>query len=172
MIGAVLLDRDGTINVGKDKGYVYKVEDFKFLPGAIRAMKSLYDNDRHLFVVTNQSGIALKYYAIEDMQKVHSHMCAELKGYGVHIKEIVYCPHHPSVKSCACRKPGTGMLEYLIKKFDIDVSRSYMIGDKERDVEAGKTVGLITIILAGDSKFADYSCKDLLDASKMILGVR
>lgn len=172
MIRAVLLDRDGTINVGKDKGYIYKVEDFKFFPGAVRALKDLYDNDRHLFVVTNQSGIALKYYTVEDMQKVHDHMCVELKMYGVHIKGIVYCPHHPSVKRCACRKPGTGMLESLIKKFDIDVSNSYMIGDKESDVKAGKRVGLTTIILAGESKFADYSCRDLLDASRKILGVK
>ncbi len=106
------------------------------------------------------------------MQKVHDYMCAELKMYGVYIKEIAYCPHHPSVGRCACRKPGTGMLDYLIKKFDIDVRSSYMIGDKECDVEAGKRVGLATIILAGESKFADYSCNDFLEASKIILGVK
>ncbi len=170
MTRAVLLDRDGTINV--DKGYVHKVEDFEFIPGAVKALKSLYDNDRYLFVVTNQSGIALKYYTVEDMQEVHDHMCAELGRWGVHIEEIVFCPHHPSVKRCACRKPGTGMLDSLISKFNIDVKKSYMIGDKEGDVKAGKNAGLITILLGGESKFADYSCKDLLDASTVIMGLK
>ncbi|MFH1332874.1 MAG: HAD family hydrolase [archaeon] len=167
---SVFLDRDGTINV--DRGYVCKVKDFKFLPGAVRALKGLYDNDFDLFVVTNQSGIDRGFYTLEDMHIVHKHMREELSMCCIELKDIVYCPHNPSGKKCNCRKPKTGMLDFLIEKYDIDVLRSYLVGDKDGDVEAGKKVGVTTIRIGGPSSFADYHCSSLLEASEIILGGR
>lgn len=170
MIKAILLDRDGTINV--DKGYVHKIRDFEFLPGAIRALRSLYKGGFNLFVATNQSGIALGYYTLMDLLEVNMYMYDELAKNSIYIDSIVYCPHHPSVSKCDCRKPATGMLESLISKFGIDVRQSYMVGDKASDVEAGKKVGLTTIRIGSDQDFADYCCSSLLEASQIILGVK
>lgn len=171
MIKAVFLDRDGTINV--DKTYVHRVEDFEFIPGAIDAMKDLYRAGFELFVVTNQSGIALGYYKEEDVWKVHEYMFNELFRNGVCLSGIKYCPHHSSVSPCNCRKPAPGMLESLISGFDVDVSRSYMIGDKMTDIEAGNKVNLTTVLLNNRVPFIDrsagYCCRDLSEASKFIL---
>jgi len=169
MIKAVLLDRDGTINV--DKGFVYRSEDFEFLPRAVDAMKSLYDNGYRLFVVTNQSGIGRGLYTEQDVYGLHVYMLSQLRSYGVIIDGIFYCPHDPSA-GCGCRKPAAGLLEKAILDFDIDVSRSYMVGDNEKDVEAGRKVGLRTAIVGRHSVLADYSCADLYEASQIILGVK
>lgn len=169
MIKAVLLDRDGTINV--DKGFVYRPEDFEFLPKAVDAMKSLYDNGYRLFVVTNQSGIGRGFYTEQDMLDLHSYMLNQLKSGGVVVDAIFYCPHDPAA-GCGCRKPAAGLLEKAILGFDIDIDGSYMVGDNEKDVEAGRKVGLKTMIVGKRSSIADYSCADLYEASQIILGVK
>ncbi len=170
MIKAVLLDRDGTINV--DKGYVHNIESFEFLPGAIEGMKQLYKNGFKLFVVTNQSGLAIKCYTLEDMVKVHHYMLDVLHKEGIEIEKIYYCPHHPSVIDCGCRKPKPGMLEDAIARFGIDVGKSYMVGDKLTDIEAGKAVGLKTMLVGKANCVADYCCNSLMDAADIILGVK
>lgn len=170
MIKAVLLDRDGTINI--DKGYVYKLQDFEFLPGAIDALKRIYKNDFRLFVVTNQSGLALNYYTFEDMEEVHRYLLGSLHKEGVEIEKIYICPHHPKVSICNCRKPEPGMLERAISEFNIDVTKSYMIGDKNTDIEAGRKVHLKTILLGKQNSLADCCCCSLLEAADIILGVK
>src|SRR3989339_1735409 len=165
---AILLDRDGTINV--DKKYVCRVEDFEFMPGGVDAMKRLYDAEYTLCVVTNQSGIGRGVYTLKDMRSVHDYMFDELKKAGEDIRGLFYCPHSPE-ENCKCRKPEAGLLELAIRNFDIDVDASYMIGDNLKDVEAGKRVGLNTIRVGDyDYSFADFCCKDLAEAVDMILG--
>lgn len=167
MIKAVLLDMDGTIIA--EKSYVHKIEDFEFLPGVTRALGDLFNRGFNLFVVTNKSGIALGLYSVQDVHNLSNYMVSELRKEGVVIEEVYYCPHHPFVSACSCRKPKPGMLELAIRENSIDVRKSYMVGDRETDVEAGKSVGLRTVILGNPSNLADICCSDMLEASKRIL---
>ncbi len=134
---AVFLDRDGTIN--KDKGYVYQIEEFEILPGVIEGLRLLQDAGYLLIVVTNQSGIARGYYTEQDFRILTEWMIERFKTMGIQIAEVYYCPHLPNApipmyrKICRCRKPGTALYERAVKKFHIDLSKSYAIGDKIRD---------------------------------------
>ncbi|MBN1075620.1 HAD family hydrolase [Clostridium botulinum] len=143
---AVFLDRDGTINI--EKNYLYKIEAFEFIEGVPEAIKMLNDAGYLVIVVTNQAGIARGYYTEEDMYRLHEHINDELKKYDAHIDEFYFCPHHPECGigkyklDCNCRKPKSGMLEEAIKKYNIDKNRSYIIGDKDWDVESGENIGI------------------------------
>lgn len=121
---AILLDRDGTINVEKD--YLHKIEDFEFEKNVIEALKIFSDLGYTMAVVTNQSGIARGYYTEDDLQKLNEYIKRELEKHGIVIEKFYYCPHHPEKgigkykTVCMCRKPNTGMLEAAIEEFDID----------------------------------------------------
>lgn len=134
---AVFLDRDGTINV--EKSYLYKIEDFEFLPGVLDGMKLLQGNGYLLIIATNQSGIARGYYTEEDFKRLNTWMLDELKQHGIFVEKVFYCPHHPDAfveaykTDCNCRKPKLGMFEDAIEEFWIDLGKSYAIGDKIRD---------------------------------------
>lgn len=144
--GAIFLDRDGTINV--ERNYLSRCEDFSFLPGVPLALKRLQDAGYLLVVVTNQSGVARGYYDMADVEKLHAHMCQQLLDYGVILAGIYVCPHHPdglkdspfSVE-CICRKGQPGMLFDASRDLNIDLSSSYMIGDKNSDLESGYRAG-------------------------------
>ena len=134
---AVFLDRDGTINV--EKHYLYKIEEFEFLPGALEAMQKLQDSGYLLIIITNQSGIARGYYTEEDYFRLNRWMEKQLEEKGIRISLSLFCPHHPSAKiekykvDCNCRKPKTGMFLEAIAKLNIDLAESYAVGDKIRD---------------------------------------
>ena len=134
---AVFLDRDGTINV--EKNYLYKIEDFEFLPGVIDGLKLLQEAGFLLIIITNQSGIARGYYNEEDFDRLNHWMLEQLKNAGVIISRVYYCPHLPDApvemyrKDCDCRKPKLGMFDQAIRDYNIDISLSYAIGDKLRD---------------------------------------
>lgn len=134
---AIFLDRDGTINV--EKNYLYKIEDFEFLPGVIEALNKLQDAGFLLIIITNQSGIGRGYYTENDFKKLNDWMVLTLKERGVTINAVYFCPHLPDAKilkyrtDCECRKPKLGMYLKAINDFDIDLSLSYAIGDKIRD---------------------------------------
>jgi len=141
---AAFLDRDGTLN--HDHGYTYRIEEFRWIEGAKAAIKLLNDAGYLVFIVTNQAGIARGYYDAAAVDTLHSWMQDELATVGAHIDDIRYCPHHPEGMVpelsiiCECRKPGTGMLVSLIKQWHPDLSRSFMLGDSDKDVEAGEAV--------------------------------
>ena len=138
---ALFLDRDGVINVEKD--YLYKIEDFEFIDGIIELCKHYQSLNYLIFVVTNQSGIARGYYSEEDFAKLSEWMKAEFLKYGVDIKKVYHCPHHPSISGeCSCRKPKPGMLLEAKSEFDLDMNNSLLIGDKERDIEAALNAGV------------------------------
>lgn len=134
---AIFLDRDGTINV--EKHYLYKIEDFEFLPGVIDALKKLQEAGYLLIIITNQSGIGRGYYSEEDFDKLNNWMVDYLRDRGISITSVYYCPHLPNAplleykKECNCRKPQLGMFKQAIEDFDIDLTQSYAIGDKLRD---------------------------------------
>ena len=149
---AVFLDRDGTIS--HEVGYVDRIEKFSLYPFTPEALKIFRDLGYLLVVVTNQSGVARGFFTEDLLRKVHERMLVELEREGVSIDAIFYCPHHPSVNGvCRCRKPGTGMIDEAVKRFNIDPKRSIVIGDKWSDVELGRRVGAFTIqVLTGYGK--------------------
>lgn len=142
---AAFLDRDGTINV--DKNYLYKIEDFEFLPGAIDGLKKLQDAGYLLIIITNQSGIARGYYTEDDYQKINDYMIKQLKDRDIIITDVLFCPHHPYAaikkyrKNCNCRKPQLGLFELSMKKWNIDCKESIAIGDNLRDLKVCEIYG-------------------------------
>lgn len=153
----IFIDRDGTIN--EEMGYINHVERFKifdFVPEAIR----LFNEDGYkVIVITNQSGVARGYFSEALLQEVHAYLLQKLNKQNARIDKIYYCPHHPTEGKkeyridCSCRKPKTGMIEQAQRDFDIDLSRSYMIGDRFKDIEFGHKMGLNTIfVLTGYGK--------------------
>lgn len=134
---AVFLDRDGTINV--EKHYLYKIEEFEYLPGALAGLKLLQSLGYLLVIITNQSGIGRGYYKEEDFKVLNEWMLKDLENKRIHINKVYYCPHHPDAQieryriSCTCRKPALGMYEKAIEDFNIDLSQSWAIGDSIRD---------------------------------------
>lgn len=152
---AIFLDRDGTINI--DKHYVYKIDEFEFLPGVIEGLKLLQEAGYLLIVITNQSGIARGYYTEEKYHQLNEYMLCQLEKQGVHITDMFYCPHHPEgvVKKfsfdCDCRKPKLGLFYAAQKKWNVDWDQSYAIGDKLRDIAICKITNCKGYLLVSDS---------------------
>lgn len=147
---AVFLDRDGVLN--KELGdYVCRVEDFKVLEHNFEALLELQKRGYLLIVITNQGGLAKKWYSEDTLQKMHCHLRETYTAAGINLTEIYYCNHHPEYNSkCLCRKPGSIMLEKAVARFNIDASASYFIGDRERDVLAGEAAGVTGILINSD----------------------
>lgn len=153
---AIFLDRDGVIN--REKGsYITNVADFEILPTSLNAIKIFKEKGYLLFVITNQGGIAKGLYTHADLQAMHDKMVNEFKAIGVEFTEIYYCPHHPDYMNCICRKPDSSMLERAIAKYNIDVTKSIMIGDRERDYEAAGKVGLKGILIESNSDIKEIA---------------
>ncbi|MDR0666198.1 MAG: D-glycero-beta-D-manno-heptose 1,7-bisphosphate 7-phosphatase [Campylobacteraceae bacterium] len=146
---AIFLDRDGVINI--DKGYVYKKEDFIFVPDIFETLRYLLNRGYLLFIVTNQSGIARGYYSEEDFLKLTKQMMHEFAKQNIKITKLYYCPHAPET-NCPCRKPNPKMLLDAQKEFDIDMSASWLIGDKQSDIEAGVKAGVKNLIYMGEGE--------------------
>ena len=145
---AVFLDRDGTINV--EKNYLYQPSEWDWIPGAIDAIKLLNDNNFLVVVVSNQSGIARKMYGHDDVHYLHDWVSHELAKSDAWIDGYYYCPHHPEfgvVRDCDCRKPKIGMFTKAATDLDIAFDRSWMIGDKIIDMDAGRSAGTNTIMV-------------------------
>lgn len=140
----IFLDRDGVIN--KEIGYLHKVDDFVFIPGVFEALKYLRSLGYHLIVVTNQSGISRGYYSIEDFEILNNWMINKFLKNDIEILDVFYCPHHPD-ELCDCRKPKSGLIVEAKKKYLIDLTSSWMIGDTEKDIEAGISAGIKNNIL-------------------------
>lgn len=139
---AAFFDRDGVIN--RDHGYVGSPDRFELVEGAARAIRLCRDAGYQVFVVTNQAGVAQGYFEEDDVKALNDHMRALLAADGAEIDDIRYCPHHPEAKrpayrkACSCRKPEAGMILDLAKAWSVDRARSFLIGDKESDLEAAR----------------------------------
>lgn len=139
------LDRDGVLN--EDRGYIFHTEDWQWRHGVIEGLQKLQQAGFTLVIITNQSGIGRGYYSEDDMKKLHDWVVEELKKSGVTIAAIAYCPHAPE-DDCNCRKPKRGMVDQVIEKIgEIDFSQSWVIGDKEKDIELGQTIGAKTVLV-------------------------
>jgi len=184
---AVFLDRDGTIN--EQMGYINHLSRFVIFPCVAEAVRLLNDNDFWVIVLTNQGGVARGYYPIELMHEIHDLLTISLKKKGTIIDGIFYCPHHPAgimpeySTECDCRKPKTGLIHQALEAFDIDMSNSYMVGDRHVDIElasrieidgvlvkTGYGLGEIDYVLPQQSIKPNHIAQDLLDAVKWILG--
>lgn len=162
----IFLDRDGTIIV--DKVYLNNPEDVEFIEGVKYGLKELVSLGFKIVIVTNQSGVARGLVKIENLDLIHKRIKEELKSEGVEIFKIYYCPHLPQ-ENCECRKPKLGMIKEI--EHLIDKKRSFMIGDKETDVEFGKNLGIKTILITEDKDIiskADYLVNSFKDAVRII----
>ncbi|PID00874.1 MULTISPECIES: HAD-IIIA family hydrolase [unclassified Sporosarcina] len=167
---AVFLDRDGVINeVLTDRvKFVNEPNQLYFLPGVAEAIKELNQSFDYIFVVTNQGGVGLGYMKESKLKSIHDHMIAELAKEGAIIDEVAYCPHKPK-SGCDCRKPHSKLIEKLAKKHNVNLSTSYMIGDTDTDIIAGKRAGTKTVFLGTKDPLADAVFPDLLHAVPWII---
>ena len=143
---AIFLDRDGTII--EECNYLSDPEQVRLIPGSGEAIRALSEAGFFIVMVTNQSGVARGMFTEDDVKKVNQRVCTELKRYGAVIDAIYYCPHHVKgtvpqyAVSCNCRKPLAGMGLQAARDHDLDLAESYMIGDKQADVDFGRNCGM------------------------------
>lgn len=148
---AIFLDRDGTINI--EKNYLYRKEDFEFINNTVEALKMLKDKEYYLIVITNQSGIGRGYYTSDDVNNLHFYINQLLENHGVKIDAFYFCPHKAD-EYCNCRKPNTSLFEQAAKSFNIDLTNSFVVGDKISDIEAAIKLGSkYGLVLTGHGVF-------------------
>lgn len=160
---ALFLDRDGVINI--DHGYVDRVENWQWVDGAQACIARFKARNWLVFVVTNQSGIAFDHYSEADMQAVHAHMIAGLKAAGTKVDAIYACPYHPEGtnsrfrKDSFDRKPKPGMLLQAMADFPVRREASFLIGDKQTDIDAAHAAGIGGFLFNGGdlSAFAEWA---------------
>jgi D-glycero-D-manno-heptose 1,7-bisphosphate phosphatase len=182
---AIFIDRDGTIN--KDIGYVSSPDELIIYPWAAEAVRLINESEFKAIVITNQSGIARQLYTEETLDAIHERLTYELASEHARIDAIYYCPHHPKIgderyrRVCECRKPNSGMLRQAAREHDIDLARSYVIGDKASDINLATGAGARGVLvltgygretLAGRGR---WPCEpaiiadNLLEAVKLVL---
>jgi histidinol-phosphate phosphatase family protein len=140
---AIFIDRDGVINYNRND-YVKSWDEFKFIPGAKKAIKRINETDRLLILITNQSPIGRGIFTKETLDNIHFKMLNELGEAGAHIDAIYFCPHKPD-DGCDCRKPKPGLILRAASDYNIDLRKSWMIGDSDSDLKAGKDAGCKTL---------------------------
>ena len=180
---AIFLDRDGTIN--KYVGFLRSINDFELVDGAAEAIKIINSSGYLAVVITNQPVIARGEITVDELNAIHAKLETELGKCGAYVDAIYYCPHHPDkgfVGEVAglkfdgeCRKPKPGLVIKAAEDFNIDIKKSWFIGDGKRDIECGKNAGCKTVLItsgeSGEGEFGqDLTAKNLLIASNMIIG--
>lgn len=182
---AIFLDRDGTMNVSK--GFISNADDLELIPGTIEAVKAINKSGALAIVITNQPVIARGECSFEELHNIHNKLKTLLGEKGAFVDDIFYCPHHPDKGfegevpelkfDCECRKPKTGMIDEAVKKYNIDLSKSYMVGDSTMDLELARNAGVKSVLVdtgfaGNDGKYdriCDIEAKDLLDAIEKII---
>lgn len=184
---AVFIDRDGTIN--EQKGYINHVTRFKLLPRVPQAIRMLNRHGFLALVITNQSGVARGYYPLDLVETIHRIMVSQIREKKGSLDGIFFCPHHPAgsvtefARDCDCRKPKPGLIEQACRSFEIDLKRSFVVGDMCTDMELAQRAGLpgvmvktgyglgeIEYILPGKTAKPVHIAEDLLDAVRWIIG--
>ncbi len=143
---AVFLDRDGTVNV--EKNYLHKIADWQWVYGAENAIKKLKDAGYLVVVVSNQAGIARVMYGADDVNLLHEFVNSELAKIDAKIDAFYFCQHHPEITvACDCRKPSPNMILQAAEDLNIALNESWMIGDKQIDIDAGIAAGVLPILV-------------------------
>ena len=170
---AVFLDRDGTI--ARDVHYCRRVEDFQILPTVPEAIKLFNENGFKVAVITNQSGIARGYFTADTLSQIHQKMKHELAKHNARVDAIYYCPHHPD-DHCECRKPKTALFLRAARELNLDFRLSYVVGDTQMDIDAGKALGCGTTLVTTGPKGGneivdppDCMAESLLEAARWIV---
>ncbi len=175
---AVFLDRDGTLN--EDRNYLFRKEDFRYLPGVTEGLKRLSEMGFLLVIITNQSGIARGYYTEEDYKALNTWMLDDLASKGITIASVYHCPHYikGTVKKyaveCSCRKPETGLFHRAASELDIDLDASFAVGDRLRDLSITGETGARGILLTEDRVNEEFDtgkiriCRSFSEAVAMI----
>ena len=170
---AVFLDRDGTIN--EDSGYIRRPSDLHLIPGAIEAIRALNERGIPVVVISNQSGVGRKFFTLDDLKAINSHLIMLLKQGGASIDAMYFCPHLPD-DACPCRKPRTVLVEKATKR--LGVRCSYMVGDKGTDIALARGAGARAVLvktghgleeLSHLAEEPDFIAEDLLSAVGWIL---
>jgi len=178
---AVFMDRDGTIT--EEMGYLKEPEKLRLIPRSAEAIKLLNKRRILAIVVSNQSGVARGYFTEKTVRETHKRLKELLKEKGAHLDGIYYCPHHSEFgppkyrKNCNCRKPKSGMLLRAARKFNLDLEKCYIIGDKVEDIKLARNVGARGIlVLTGYGRKSknkkinpDHTAKDLYHTVQWIL---
>jgi D-glycero-D-manno-heptose 1,7-bisphosphate phosphatase len=184
---AVFLDRDGTVN--EEVGYLRDISMLRLIPGAGQAIHRLNKAGFKVILITNQSGVARGYFPEDLVHRAHARLDELLKADNAWIDAVYYCPHHPTAGNshftvdCDCRKPRTGLIERAVKDHTIDITRSYMVGDKWSDIELAQRAGVHGVLVmsgfAPDDpgnrrperlKEPDFRARDLQEAANWIIG--
>ena len=164
----VFLDRDGVINEkAAPHEYITAWDEFRFLPRAAEAIRALNEAGYKTVIVSNQRGVARGMMTLRQVDELHAKMCGELARQGAHIDAIFVCPHGEG--ECHCRKPEIGLFLRAEEAFEVDKTRSWMIGDSASDILAGERYGIRTILVNSGEKIGDVQCADLLTAAEYIM---
>jgi D-glycero-D-manno-heptose 1,7-bisphosphate phosphatase len=163
---AVFLDRDGVLNVERGQ-YTFRIDDFEILPGIVPVLTTLKQNGFMLIVITNQAGIAKGLYSRQQMEQCHE----KFQDISHQIIDHFYvAPDHPDFSESLSRKPDSLLFEKAMSKYDIDTTKSWMVGDKERDLIPAKKMGLSTILLGDQpSSYHDHRINHPEELLKIIL---
>lgn len=143
-IKVIFLDRDGVVN--KEVGYLHKIADFEFIDGVFESCLYFQNRGYQIIIMTNQSGIGRGYYTVAEFEKLTQWMLSRFRAKGIDILDVYYCPHAPE-DECSCRKPKPGMLLNAKQKHHIDMANSWIIGDKEADIQAANLANIKNTIL-------------------------
>ena len=137
----LFLDRDGVINI--EKNYLFKIGDFEFIDDVFEVCSYFQSLGYIIIIITNQSGIARGKYTNEEFEILTSWMIEKFKSHNITISKVYHCPHHPDFSGeCSCRKPKVGMILQAKEEFDIDLTNSILVGDKNSDIKAGLKAGI------------------------------
>lgn len=174
----IFLDRDGVINRERGNGYVDHWNQFRFLPGSLKALRLLNENGYKVIVVSNQAGVAKGFYSLKELTAMTKRMKQAIVMHGGRLDAVYYCPHKVEDR-CSCRKPKTGLFRKAQRRFGIRFKETFVVGDSLRDIAAGKSLRCKTIlVLSGREELSrrflwdvqpDAVRKNLLEAVRWIL---
>lgn len=153
---AVFLDRDGVLISNEEHYYIWEQKQVKFIDGIFDNLRKLALEGFQLFIVSNQGGISRGTYSKNDILKLHKSLIQIFEENNIEILEIAFCPHHPEIENCLCRKPASLMIDRIIAKYRINKAESFFIGDSESDIDAAQKAGIQGIRITPNQNMFSY----------------